>query len=249
MKKNFGILITARLKSKRLKKKLIKKISGQTVIEYLINNLKKTFDNKKIILITSKSNQDKILTDLAKKNNIRFFCGEPQDVLKRIYDASKKFKFKNVLSCTADNPLIDCEQAKKMMSFHELKKNDLTINKGLPLGLFCYCLRVNSITDILKKKADKDTETWLPYFTQSREKKVGIFKSNIKNKNYLIDKIRLTMDEKEDFKLIKKIVKLSNWHKPNVKDIITIFKKNPKLIDINKNIKQRKSALPKMKND
>ena len=44
-----GVLITARLKSKRLPKKIIKKlINGDTVIEYLIKNLKKYLMQKKL---------------------------------------------------------------------------------------------------------------------------------------------------------------------------------------------------------
>ena len=44
----FGILITARLKSKRLKKKIIKKINNKTLIGYLIQRLKLKFNKKKL---------------------------------------------------------------------------------------------------------------------------------------------------------------------------------------------------------
>lgn len=248
MNQNYGILITARLKSKRLKKKIIKKINDKTVIEYLISNLKKTFKSKKIVLITSKSNQDNVLTKLAKKNNIDYFCGEPKDVLKRIYDASLKFEFRNVISCTADNPLIDCEEAKNMMTFHLNKKNDLTISKGLPIGLFCYCIKVNSIKKILKNKLSNDTETWLPYFYQMKNNKVGFYNSKFRFSSKFLNKIRLTLDEKKDFELIKKVIRLVKWNKPNSKDISKLFKKYPNLIKINQSVTQRASKPAKMKN-
>ena len=116
-----GVLITARLKSKRFPKKIIKEFfHGVSVIEYLINNLKKEFKNKQIVLITSKSNQDLILTKIAKNNGILFFRGDAKDVLDRMLKASEKFNFKNIISCTADNPLVDTSYSKKILKILRL---------------------------------------------------------------------------------------------------------------------------------
>ena len=120
----YGVLITARLKSKRLKKKLLKKIKNQNLISFLINRLKIQFPKKKIVLITSKLKQDKPLIDISKNLKINFFCGESLDVLKRIYDAAERFKFSNIISCTADNPFIDTKEAKKMIKFHIKNNHD-----------------------------------------------------------------------------------------------------------------------------
>lgn len=240
---NYGVLITARLKSKRLKKKIIRKINKDTLISFLIKRLKSEFKNNKIILITSRSNQDKKLIDISKEEKINFFTGEPKDVLKRIYDASKKFKLKYVLSCTADNPFIDTIHARKLMNFHIKNKNDLSIMKGLPIGLFSYALSVNALKKVLKSKASSDTETWIPYFTENKELKVGYYKVNLRfNK-----KLRLTVDTKKDLKLIKKVLELCENQQPNTNEILNIIKKNPSLIKINSNIKQKKVSKPKFK--
>ena len=45
-----GILITARLKSSRLKKKVLKDLNGYTVIERIINRAKKVVSSENIIL-------------------------------------------------------------------------------------------------------------------------------------------------------------------------------------------------------
>ena len=64
----YKILITARLKSKRLKNKIIRKINkNQTIIEYIIKKLKKNFKHKNIILITSKNKQDDKLCKICKQ--------------------------------------------------------------------------------------------------------------------------------------------------------------------------------------
>ena len=53
-----GIIITARLKSSRLAKKLLLKLGSKSVIEHVIIRSLKIFPKEKIILCTSKMNQD-----------------------------------------------------------------------------------------------------------------------------------------------------------------------------------------------
>ena len=77
----YGILITARLKSKRLKKKIIRKINRHNLITFLIKRLKQEFYNKNIVLITSKSNQDKKLVDISIEEFIFFFVVFRIDIL------------------------------------------------------------------------------------------------------------------------------------------------------------------------
>ena len=91
------IFITARLKSQRLKKKIILPIGKLNLISLLILNLKKEFKSKNIVLITSNNFKDKPLIKIAKKNKINFFCGEPNDVWSA--DFKGQFKLGNNSYC------------------------------------------------------------------------------------------------------------------------------------------------------
>lgn len=238
----YGILITARLKSKRLKKKIIRKINNNNLISFLIQRLKLEFSENQIILITSRANQDKKLIEISNKEKINSYVGEPKDVLKRIHDASIKFKLKNVISCTADNPFIDAIHAKKLMNFHIKNKNDLSIMKGLPIGLFSYALSVKALKKVLKLKDSSDTETWIPYFTEGNNFKVGIYKIKLNYKNK--DRLRLTVDTKEDLKLVRQVLKLCKSKQPSTNEILSVFKRYPDMIKINSNVKQKKVSKP-----
>ena len=68
-----GFLITARLKSSRLKLKLLKQLNGYTVIDRIIQRAKEVEECHEIILCTSKNNQDLPLVRIAQKNNIYYF--------------------------------------------------------------------------------------------------------------------------------------------------------------------------------
>ena len=84
-----GFLITARLKSERLPLKIIKDLNGKTVIERLIDRIKEIKDITDIVLCTSTNSQDRPLVDIARGNNIYYFNGDEDDVLKRLLDAAK----------------------------------------------------------------------------------------------------------------------------------------------------------------
>ena len=46
---------------------------------------------------------------LQNSNNIDFYCGSENDVLDRYYETAKKFKSKNILRVTSDDPFKDFE--------------------------------------------------------------------------------------------------------------------------------------------
>ena len=240
---NHGVLITARLKSKRLPKKIIKNINKDNIITFLIKRLKFIFKKKRIVLITSNSNQDKILEVISKSQQINIYKGDPLDVLMRMYKAAKKFKFKNFISCTADNPFTDANYAKKLMSFHLRKKNDLTIMNGLPIGTFSYAINTKGLKKVINYKLSKNTETWIGYFVKNKNIKVGYFNTNF-NYRSVSKKLRLTVDYTKDLKFIREILKKTKKSQPTLYEVISILKKNPLLMKINSNVHQKKISKP-----
>ena len=70
---NFGVLITVSLKSKRLKRKALLKFGNQTLIENIIDRMKKVCPAHRIILITSNKKKDYLLKKIAKKKKLNIF--------------------------------------------------------------------------------------------------------------------------------------------------------------------------------
>ena len=83
-----GMLITARLKSTRLPKKLLLDINGKSLIERVIDRAKEVSGLERVILCTSNNPQDRPLVDLALKNGIPYFLGSEEDVLDRLNRAA-----------------------------------------------------------------------------------------------------------------------------------------------------------------
>ena len=68
-------IILARVESKRLKKKLLKKINSKTLFEIFLERLKKSKNINKILLSTSKKKENKILIKIAKNFGINTILG------------------------------------------------------------------------------------------------------------------------------------------------------------------------------
>ena len=111
LKRNKKILclIQARLNSQRFPKKMLTKLNGEEILNWVIQRLKRN-KNIRIVLATSKNPENKRLVNLAKKSKIDYFVdtlGSEDDVLGRFIRAAEFFKEKTIIRVCADNPLVD----------------------------------------------------------------------------------------------------------------------------------------------
>lgn len=242
-----GLFITARLKSTRLPFKAIKPILGKPMIEWMIERLKHC-RIKPIVIMTSTNPQDDPLVKIAKKNKIDYFRGDEEDVLLRMRDCAIKFNTDLVISITGDNPLVEPIFIKKHIKRYSKTKFDFCETQGLPLGVGAYALSKNALLKVCGLKDSKDTEIWGPYFKKCPEtskcEAIKITDPAIAKPNY-----RLTVDTAEDFKLITQIIKRLSKKKKyfNIYDICKLLNKNPNLLTINAQIKQKSAAKIKFK--
>ena len=89
---NFDLIIQARVFSSRLPGKVLLSLGDKTVLEFLINNLKKIDSINKIILAVPKNSNNTLFKKIAKKNKIKLFVSvdkNENNVLKRFYDCAK----------------------------------------------------------------------------------------------------------------------------------------------------------------
>ena len=235
-----AITITSRMKSIRLPLKVIRLIIGTPLIEHLIERLKLSKLADEIILCTSVNPQDEILVDYAKKMNIKFFRGDEEDVLKRLYDAASAHSIDFIVSTTADNPLTDPIYIDKIIQRFKETNADYITALDLPIGAFSYGLKVTALKDVVENKKERNTEIWGVYFQNSNKfKRESIdVEAKLKNTGY-----RLTVDTQEDFKLMNEIY--SRLSSPNhhfsLIEVVDLLSRHPELAEINKNIIQRKA--------
>ena len=177
-------IIQARLGSSRLNRKVMKIIEGLTLLEHIINRISHSSAITKIIIATTTLKEDVEIVNLCKNNDIDFYCGSENNVLDRYYETAKKFKSKNILRVTSDDPFKDFEIIDKMAELFFIKKYDLVTNtfpptfpEGLDVEIFTY-----DSLKFAKKNAKSDFEkehVTQFFYKNSKNFKIKNFTNNI----------------------------------------------------------------------
>lgn len=231
-----GYFITARLKSSRLKKKILLDLNGISVLDHVINRCKLVDNIDGVVLCTSTNKQDAILNKYATKHKIDYFEGSEIDVLERLQDAALNFKYDAFISITADNPLHSYFIGKKLADHYRSNKPDFIFTYGLPVGIAPYFLSTKALQIAVAMKKDTETEIWGPFVKQPDFFNISEF--IVKGSPYSEEK-RLTCDYPQDYELIKTIIhNFDRGHYPDIYDIFNLFKVKPELWQINAECKQ-----------
>ena len=82
-RKQLALIIQARVNSTRFPNKVISDLSGATLIERILQRVKKVKKIGKIIIATTKRKDDDILVNIAKLNKVEVFRGSENDLVDR----------------------------------------------------------------------------------------------------------------------------------------------------------------------
>lgn len=236
-------ILQARCGSKRLPNKVLLKLKGKTIIEHIVDRLKQCKQIDKIIVTTSINKKDDKIQKICNNLGIDYFRGSENDVLERFYECAQKYKAKQIIRVCADSPCIDSKIVNKLINVHLKSKNDYSSlgfvdQETYPDGMNIEIFTFNVLKILYQKAFLKSDLEHVTSFLKNYYKQLNLKIYILKHKpsyNY----IRLSLDYKKDFKLLKKIFnklyEINNYF--GLKEIIELFKNNPKLLNINKNIR------------
>lgn len=237
-------IVQARLGSERLPQKVIKTILNQNMIFYTLNRLKKSKYIDEIVLATTIEKKDDLLTNLVKNRGFEVFRGDENNVLKRFIDTCKEYSGDIIVRITGDCPLIDPVIVDNVVSYYIINNFDYvrldvpeTFIRGFDVEVFSSSILLKTWEEISSiDNKNKYEEHVTLYIYQNPDKfKIGLVKGNdFYNKDY-----RLSVDTIEDFKLIETIFNHFQDEYIDAKEVVKFLDKNPDIVSINKNIKQK----------
>jgi glutamate-1-semialdehyde 2,1-aminomutase len=239
MVKNIVAIIQARTNSIRLPNKILFKINNMMLIEILYKRLEKSKKINQIVIATTKKSKN--LIHFLKKKKIKFFVGSEKNVLNRYYKTASKFKADTIVRITADGILADPKLIDRLIGIYENKNVDYLSNiepatfpDGLDIEIFNFKI-LKYANFNAKTKYDKEHVT--PFIRSINEKN----KFNVLSKKDY-SKLRLTLDEPEDFVLLQRIF---NYFKPDIyfgwRKIVSLINKNKKY-QVNSHIERDEGA-------
>lgn len=239
--------IEARMSSERLPGKSLMKILGKPMLELLIERVKKSKRLDQIIVATSFNKENDLIENLANEMSVSCYRGSEEDVLDRVLNAAKSAKADVIVELWGDSPLIDPNIIDEMIEYFLNNKFDCigtslpNFPKTYPIG-FSVLIFPTKILEEVKKKTNNpvDRENVSNYIYEHPEiYKIASFPCPDELNE---PEIRLTVDEKSDFELISKI--FQELYPINqdftAKDVIDFLKENPELMEINKNVNQKR---------
>lgn len=104
---NIGIIIQARLGSTRLPRKILRPFfQGGTLVETIVNNMRKV-DDVSVIVATSVNPNNEDLVSFLQERNIVVYRGEEEDVLNRFIGAAEANDIDGIIRICSDNPFLD----------------------------------------------------------------------------------------------------------------------------------------------
>lgn len=247
-------MIQARMGSSRLPGKVMKEVVGKPLLEHIIYRLSFCEKIDKIIVISSDEIENEPIKNLCDKINIDCFLGNENDVLDRYYRAAINFNLNDndsIVRITADCPLIDPKIVDEVIVKHLENNYDYTTNtliRTYPDGLDCEVFTLTILRDMWDKAKLKSEREHVTLFIKNNPDnyKLGNLEQNVD-----LSDLRWTVDEKEDFILIKNIYEaLYDDEKIFLmEDILELLDNNPDLLKINDMYDTNEGLLKSLKND
>ena len=210
-------IIQARTGSTRFPRKVLVKINGITLIEQIINRVKKVKKIDEIVLATTKKREDDILCRLAKKNKISFFRGSENNLVDRYFKAAIFFNANVILRLPADNPIPEPKEYDRLIKYHLASNNDFSSNicnfkkNGYPDGIGVEIFNFNALKKIWKSQKNKKFREHIALNFYNYDKKRPYRRFNFKlgtikcPKDISRPNLVLDINYKKDLVLIKKI--------------------------------------------
>ena len=231
-------IVQARTNSTRFPNKILQEINGKTIIEILFKRLSRSKKINKIIFAIPDNPGEKNLKKHILSLGCDLYEGSENDVLDRYYQSAKKFNSDIVVRITGDCPLIDPSIVDQMVLKLINNKLDFISNYSPPTypnGLdVAVCTMETLERAWIEAKNSSDREHVMSYIINSKK----FSKYNFKLEKNL-SKYRWTIDEPEDFLVIKNIFNyFKNKNNFPWTDVLKLEKAHPEYFIANKHIER-----------
>lgn len=232
-------VVQARMSSARLPGKVMKRVLDRPLIGYLLERLMLSRSVDRIILATSLDPSNDPLCEYVESKRIEVFRGAEEDVLDRYHQAASKNKADVIVRITGDCPLIDYRVVDRVVGFYKANNFDYVSNIAPPTFPDGMDVEVFSFASLERAwreaRPSSEREHVTLYIRNSGKFKIGNVVSEIDLSNE-----RWTVDNEEDFELVKDII--ANLYKGNpafsIEDILKYKKNNPQIFSVNQHIKR-----------
>lgn len=226
-----GILLLSRTGSTRLPGKLLLEVLRRPILEYQIERLKTAKRPDCFVLCTTELPEDEVLVDLALRNGLQTFRGNPEDVLDRLIQAAQQYQLDFIVSIGGDDVFIEQRSIDPIIECFARTSADFIHCPDLPVGGTPFGVRPGALEHLCRIKTG-GLEGWERYFQES-----GVFQVEhipLETPGLNRPELRMTLDYWEDFLFFKAVIE--ELYSPTkiffLEDVIDLIDKRPDIAEL-----------------
>lgn len=248
------IIIQARTGSSRLPNKtLLPFYEGKGILEILVDRMRNALNDAIIVIATSTNSGDDAIETLCIKRGYNLYRGDENDVLSRFIGAADKYGADKIIRICADNIFLDMRSLAKLVDTYDTEDSDYlsySSEEGKPMILTHYGLwamegcKTSSLKKVAATTNDKLYHEHVTNYLYTHPAEFNIkfipIVSDIQNEQ----RLRLTIDTEDDFKMMQKIYStlMDRRLDPSPENIKSIIDEMPEMYGkmeqiISKNVK------------
>ncbi len=245
----------ARYGSTRLPAKILKEVNGKTLLEIHLSRILQAKSIDKLKIATTDEEGSKFIVDIADKLGVEYYKGSVDDVLSRFYGTAISEAPDYIVRLTSDCPLIDPSIIDEVVDYALSHDYDYVHSDNLqyPDGLDTEVMKFSALEKAYKEanlKSEREHVT--PYIWKNGTARGGtLFKTyDYPNKDgiYNANDYRITVDEPEDFEVIKALIENLGIDK-GWKTYIDYLIEHKDVKDINSRFMSNEGYAKSIKND
>ena len=229
----------ARYGSTRLPAKILKEVNGQTLLEIHLRRILRAKTIDKLKIATTDEEGSRFIVAVADRVGVEYFKGSVDDVLSRFYGTAAPERPNYVVRLTSDCPLIDPAVIDDVVSFAVEHDYDYvrTDPNSFPDGLDTEVMKFSALVRAYEEaNLISEREHVTPYIWKNGTAEGGDMFKSFKLQNRLGDYdaniYRITIDEPEDFEVLKLLIEALGTERP-WKDYIDYLEMHPVIKSLN----------------
>jgi N,N'-diacetyllegionaminate synthase len=232
-KNRIAAIVSARMNSTRLPGKAILPINGKPSIERCLENCLKFPHIDHVILATSTLSEDSILADHTLEGRVKFWQGDPVDLISRYLGACDHFGIDLIVRVTGDCPVVSPKIADFLIESHLSSGADFTEPRRFAVGTNSQVYNAAALEKVLRIMGRAEYSEHMTFYMTNNP---DVFKVNIVDlPDEWIKDYRLTLDYREDLEMFDALFKKleETGREATLLNVFRTLEENPDIPRIN----------------
>lgn len=231
-----GAVVACRMKSSRLKQKALLPMHGVPSVERCLQNCLLMAHVDVVVLATSILADDLVLEGHTLGNLVKFWRGDPDDVIQRYLGACDQYGIDVVVRITADCPVVSPEITDFLLKSHFETGADYTGAKNCAVGSSPEIYNVEALRRVIALLGKAEYSEYMTWYMRNN---ADIFKVNLVDlPSELQRNYRLTLDYPEDLEMFARLYAALDEKKlvPTLANVFSVLDADATIPKINQHL-------------